>query len=1181
MSVFTAPLAELAEFNTVLDAVRKKNFPVLITGCMDSQKSHLIHSIGEEAGKSGCKVVVTHNELRAKEILEDLSLYGRDVFYYPAKDVIFYSADVRGNAIVTGRMNVIKKLLENKSITIVTTIDAGMDRVLPLTQIKKHILELRTGEERELKELRNMLIVMGYENAIQVEAAGQFAVRGGILDIYPLTEECPYRIEFFDNEIDTIRSFDVESQRTMEHFDSLKIYPATEFVLSRSRIAQGTKAVEEAMKKQAEFFQKSGQLEECRRIKQIVGDFRENLEMCGGSLGMESYIPYFYKDTVSFFDYFEEDVLFYLEEPVRLSERGEAVEAEFRESMEGRLEKGYLLPLQMDAVFSCRSIVSKLEGKRGILLNAMEGVKSDFTPRVTASLTVQSVNSYQKNFELLIKDLKQWKKQGYRIILLSPFTSRAKRLAEEVRENGVEAYYSENKDRALLEGEIMVGTGNVHRGFLYPMLKFAVISESDIFGQEKKKKHRQKKYEGDRIHSFTELNVGDYVVHENFGIGIYRGIEKIEVDKTIKDYVKISYDKGGELYILATGLEVLQKYASADARKPKLNRLDSPEWKKTKSRVKSAVQEVAQNLVELYAARSEKEGFVFSPDNIWQEEFEEAFPFEETKDQLRAIEDTKRDMESTKIMDRLICGDVGFGKTEIAVRAAFKAVNDGKQVAFLVPTTILAQQHYNTLIQRMKDYAVNVELLSRFRTSAQQKKTIERLKGGQVDIVVGTHRLLSADVGFKSLGLLVVDEEQRFGVSHKEKIKEMKKNVDVLTLTATPIPRTLHMSLVGIRDMSVLDEPPVDRLPIQTFVMEHNDEIIREAIHREIARGGQVYYVYNRVQGIAEIADRVRSLVPQAEVAYAHGQMRERELEQIMYDFINGEIDVLIATTIVETGLDIANVNTMVIDDADRLGLAQLYQLRGRIGRSNRTSFAFLMYRRDKMLKEVAEKRLMAIREFTDLGSGFKIAMRDLEIRGAGSLLGESQHGHMEAVGYDLYCQMLNDAVKRLKGEKKEEEDFTTSMEIDRDAYIPVSYIKSEFQKLDIYKRIAEIGSREEYMDLQDELTDRFGDMPKEVENLLTIAFLKSMAHKAYITAVKSKEGMVELILHPKADIDINKIPKLLEKYGGALNFSAKEPPKFYYKENGRDTKQFFAYMEEVLTDLEKCKANLDDKQLS
>ena len=687
------------------------------------------------------------------------------------------------------------------------------------------------------------------------------------------------------------------------------------------------------------------------------------------------------------------------------------------------------------------------------------------------------------------------------------------------------------------------------------MLKFVVISESDIFGGEKKKKKRKRIYEGEKIASFTDLNIGDYVVHESHGLGIYRGIEKIEVDKTEKDYIKIEYAGGGNLYILATQLEQIQKYAGAGAKKPKLNKLGGQEWNKTKSRVRGAVKEIAEDLVKLYAVRQNEQGFAFGPDTVWQKEFEEMFPFEETEDQDLAIAATKADMESTKIMDRLICGDVGYGKTEIAIRAAFKAVQDGKQVAFLVPTTILAQQHYNNFVQRMKDFPVNIDLLCRFRSSAEQKKTIEKLKKGQVDIIIGTHRLLSKDVVYKDLGLLIIDEEQRFGVAHKEKIKQLKTNIDVLTLTATPIPRTLHMSLIGIRDMSVLEEPPMDRVPIQTYVMEYNEELVREAISRELARGGQAYFVYNRVREIADVATKIAELVPEANVAYAHGQMKETELENIMYRFINGEIDVLVSTTIIETGLDISNVNTMIIHDADNMGLSQLYQLRGRVGRSNRTAYAFLMYKRDKMLKEVAEKRLAAIKEYTELGSGFKIAMRDLEIRGAGSLLGERQHGHMEAVGYDLYCKMLNEAGKEAKGIAVEE-SFDTSIDIVIDAYIPMGYIPNELQKLDIYKRIADIETQEETEEMTEELIDRFGDPPKSVENLLYIAKIKSMAHRLYFTEVAQKGESVRFTLYEKARIDVAKIPELVAAYGQKVTFTADpKNPYFTYhlKKNSRD----------------------------
>ena len=714
--------------------------------------------------------------------------------------------------------------------------------------------------------------------------------------------------------------------------------------------------------------------------------------------------------------------------------------------------------------------------------------------------------------------------------------------------------------------------GRVVKGFEYPLLKFAVISESDIFGAEKKKKKKKKQYEGRKINDFSELQIGDYVVHENHGLGIYKGIEKVEVDKVVKDYIKIEYRDGGNLYVLATGLDVIQKYASADARKPKLNKLGTQEWTKTKNKAKEAACEVARDLVELYAVRQQSEGYAFGKDTVWQREFEEMFPYEETEDQLAAIEATKADMESNKIMDRLICGDVGYGKTEIAIRAAFKAVQEGKQVVYLVPTTILAQQHYNTFVQRMKDFPVRVDLLSRFRSSSQQKKTVEDLKKGLVDIVIGTHRVLSSDVTFKDLGLLIVDEEQRFGVAHKEKIKKMKEQVDVLTLTATPIPRTLHMSLIGIRDMSVLEEAPGDRLPIQTYVLEYNEEMVREAIVRELSRNGQVYYVYNRVNNIADISSRIQSLVPEANVAFAHGQMQERELEKIMYNFINGEIDVLVSTTIIETGLDISNVNTMIIHDSDNMGLSQLYQLRGRVGRSNRTAYAFLMYKRDKVLKEVAEKRLAAIKEFTELGSGFKIAMRDLEIRGAGNLLGVRQHGHMQAVGYDLYCKMLNEAVKSLKGISTKE-DFNTTVDLDVDAFIPPTYIVNEVQKLDIYKRIAGLENQTECEDMKEELLDRFGETPLPVINLFRISMIRVKAHQLYITDVKGKNGELCFILKKDADIHAERIPELLKKRE-KLTFNYKQVQFVHrYQRCGvaeKDGQKLLSLAEELLKEMQE-----------
>lgn len=1176
MSVFTDPLLGYREFNEIKDCITLNQYPIQVTGCIDSQKCHFVHAIASDIP---LKLIITYSDIKAKEIYEDYKLYDRNVMLYPAKDIIFYSADIHGNAIVRERVKVLKRLIERRPVTIITTFDGGMDKLLPLEFLANRVLHIKDTDTLDITDISEKLVHIGYERQGQVENPGEFAIRGGILDIFPLTEEAPYRIELWGDEIDSMRTFDVSSQRSIERVSTIDIYPAAEIILEPDALQQGIKKIKKEEESYESQLRASMKTEEAARIKKIIDEFLEYLSCFQGSVGLDSYIKFFYEETCSLFDYFTNDSsIIILDEPSRLIEKGEAVSVEFRESMIGRIEKGYILPSQMDVIYDYKTLLANLNRKNAILVSTMDHKNTQIAVKKKYDISVKSVNPYNNNFEILVKDLNGYKKNGYRTILLSGSKTRAARLAEDLREFDLNAYYSEDMSKSLQPGEIMVTYGSLHKGFEYPLIKFVIISESDIFGAEKKARKKKNSYEGKQIQSFSDLSPGDYVVHENHGLGIYRGIEQIEVDKVSKDYIKIEYAAGGTLYILATGLDVIQKYASSDAKKPKLNKLNSVEWKNTKAKVKGSVKEIAEELVKLYAIRQAKEGHQFCADTVWQKEFEEMFPYEETEDQLRAIEDTKKDMESRKIMDRLICGDVGYGKTEVAIRAAFKAVSDGKQVVFLVPTTILAQQHYNTFTQRMMDFPITVDMLSRFKSAAEQKKIIERVKKGQLDILIGTHRVLSKDIQFKNLGLLIVDEEQRFGVTHKEKIKQMKGDVDVLTLTATPIPRTLHMSLVGIRDMSVLEEPPVDRLPIQTFVLEHNDEIIREAINRELARGGQVYYVYNRVNGIEDIANNIAKLVPEANVSYAHGQMNERTLEKIMFEFINGEIDVLVSTTIIETGLDISNVNTMLIDDADKLGLSQLYQLRGRVGRSNRTSYAFLMYRRDKLLKEIAEKRLQAIKEFTELGSGFKIAMRDLEIRGAGNLLGAEQSGHMEAVGYDLYCKMLNESVKALKGEATDEDSFETTIDMDVDAFIPSTYIKNEMQKLDMYKRVAGIDSTEELEDMQEELMDRFGDLPTSVNNLLNIALIKAIAHRVYVTNLVQKGSEVKLVLYAKAKLKVEKIPELLSKYNNRMKLIPGTNPYFLYELKGEkkgtkagklDSNQLFEDVKNVLNDLE------------
>ncbi|SFC94719.1 transcription-repair coupling factor [Butyrivibrio sp. YAB3001] len=1158
MRAITTPLHELSQFEEINEYLNKPFACAEVTGCVDSQKLHFIDGLGADFKY---RIIVTYSDLRAKEIYEDYKFYDRNVTVYPAKDLIFYQADVHSNEIVRQRIRTMRRLLEGRPVTVVTTFAALMAPQIKPEIIKDHILEIDKHKPIDEAEIAEKLITMGYIRNYQVEGPGEFSVRGDIVDVFDLTEENPYRIELWGDEIQSIRSFDILSQRSLEKLESIEIYPASEIILDDKILHEGMDRIQEEADKRVEALRAGFKTKEAHQLKTQIEELREELFELKSMVNLESYIKYFYPDTVTMQEMFPKGKsCIFIDEPGRVQEHAWAVETEFKESMTHRAEVGYILPGQMDLLYSMDNCIARMGNGRRVLISALQMPKSQnlFMPEKSWDITARSIAPYNNSFESLVNDLKNYASKGYRVLILSGSRTRAKRIVDDLRDNLVTAFYSEDPGRVLKPGEIMTYYGRILKGFEYPAIKFAVIAESDIFTEHTKKRKKKKKsdFRGEKISSFSDLKIGDYVVHEDHGLGVYRGIEKIETDRVVRDYIKIEYGDGGNLYVLATGLGVIQKYASGGddetTHKPKLNKLGGNEWTNTKKKVKSAVEEVAQDLVELYAKRQAAQGYQFSSDTVWQQEFEDAFPYQETDDQLSAIEDTKKDMESSMVMDRLVCGDVGFGKTEIAIRAAFKAVQDGKQVAVLVPTTILAQQHYNTFSERMRDFPVRVDLMSRFRTDAEQKKTITDLRKGLVDIVIGTHRLLSKDVKYKDLGLLIVDEEQRFGVTHKEKLKTLKENIDVLTLSATPIPRTLHMSLVGIREMSVLEEAPNDRMPIQTYVMEYNDELVREAIVRELSRNGQVYYVYNRVNTIADVAAQIQKLVPEANVAFAHGQMKESELERIMYDFIDGTIDVLVSTTIIETGLDIPNVNTMIIHDSDKMGLSQLYQLRGRVGRSNKTAYAFLMYKKDKMLKEVAEKRLSAIREFTDLGSGFKIAMRDLEIRGAGSLLGRKQSGHMQAVGYDLYCKMLGEAVKHKKNDVPDGDytldEINTSIDLDVSAFIPDNYILNEEQKLEIYKRIASLENQAECDEMKDELIDRFGEVPETAINLLRISLLRTRAHKLYILEIKGGNGTIEIKVSPAAKIDSGKIPGFVASFKGAMTFHSAAIPVFVYK---------------------------------
>lgn len=1145
MRLLNSPLLGYPWFREWLEAKNKNEIKVQLSGCADFQRLHMIQAM---AASFHANIIITYDDTRARELYEEYLFYDKDAVYYPAKDLIFYQADVNGKELAHARMCCLKKILMGEPVTLITTMDTLMSPVMPLEILLENLLHIEEGAIVEEEAIAIKLVQMGYSKTHQIEEKGQFVIRGGIIDIFDPTQENPCRIELWGDEVESIRSFDILSQRSIENLSSVDIFPGKELLLDKTRKVEGYRRIEQDAKKLEETLRGNFQTEAAARIKLMLEELRIQLLETDMMLNMESYLKYFYDTPASFLQLFQgREVCIFLDEPKRVLQHGEMIENEFRESMSHRLEKGFLLPGQTELLNSLEETVAELQRYACVAIQNNPSTESIFPFDYQYEMQGHSLAPYNGSFSTLVAELKKRKKEGYRVVILSPSRTRAQRLAEDLTEEEVITSYTENVDRRLQEGEIVTFYGRIAKGFEYPEIKFTVISEADIFGAERKKRKQKKaKYAGGKkIQDYSLLKVGDYVIHENYGVGIYRGIEKLSVDNISKDYMKIEYKDGGNLYVLATSLDLISLYADSEGKKPKINKLGTQEWNKTKAKVQNSVGEVAKELVHLYAVRQEKQGYVFGKDTVWQKEFEEMFPYQETEDQLSAIDATKDDMESTKIMDRLICGDVGYGKTEVAIRAAFKAVQDGKQVAYLVPTTILAQQHYNTFVSRMKNYPVKIVCLSRFCSAKEVRRILDELKKGLVDIVIGTHRLLSKDVVFADLGLLIVDEEQRFGVNHKERIKQMKENVDVLTLSATPIPRTLHMSLVGIRDMSLLEEAPQDRLPIQTYVMEYNEEMVREAIRRELSRQGQVYYVYNRVNDIDLIAADIAKLVPNARVAYAHGQMSEKQLEDIMMDFTNHEIDVLVATTIIETGLDIPNVNTMIIHDSDYFGLSQLYQLRGRVGRSNRTSYAFLMYRRNKMLKEVAEKRLMAIKEFTELGSGFKIAMRDLEIRGAGSLLGKQQHGHIQAVGYDLYCKMLEQAVREEKGIPERSQERSVNIDLTVDAFLPPTFVVNELQKLDIYKRIATIANEQECDDMRDELRDRFGALPREAENLLRIANMKPKAKEVYISEIKGKPGRIRVLMPKDAPVIVEEIPVLLNEYAGDLRLQTVGNPEF------------------------------------
>lgn len=1165
------PLMQIPEMEALLNCIIKGESTKVIN-MVDACKAHFAYAMSCLSHRK--IVIITYDELSTKKIVEDMqALKGEDkVLVYPSRDILFYNADVHSMDITAARLKVINALInKEEDYVVIIPVEALLNPLSPKETWQGGVMHLKVGEILNVASMVRKLIEIGYERTSRVEAIGQFAVRGGIIDLYsPISDEA-YRIELWDDEIDSIRTFNTQTQRSINKIQEIAIVPNQEIIFPLETIRKYIPEIKAEMEKTTQWLRQENQEKMAQRLREQVQEAIEQITQGISPRGLEQYIPFTDLKLVSILEYISKDTLMIIDEPTKTQDKCQRVLQEYHSSMEDRLNYGHILPTQLKLIFDYKEITDSVAPFTKVYFMNFEGHIED-TIHYTLSLGVHENTTFYKNLDLLQKDLMTWKEKKKKIVILSGVKAKALRLCSELEDRGIVVHYTEDMETMVEPGQVLIYKGYLAKGFSYEDINFYIIADKDLFGKEKVERKRKKKHQGAKIQSFLELSPGDYVVHEQYGIGVFQGIEQIKVEGISKDNLKIEYADKNILYVNINQMDLVQKYVGAEGKTPKLNKIGGSEWHKSKAKVRGAIKNIAKDLIKLYSQRQFERGFQYEPDTVWQREFEEMFPYQETGDQLDAIEDVKKDMESDKIMDRLICGDVGYGKTEVAIRAAFKAVQNSKQVAYLVPTTILAQQHYKRFAERMENYPINVQLLSRFRTPKQIKETLKGLEKGQVDIVIGTHRLLSSDVIFKDLGLVIIDEEQRFGVTHKEKLKQMRTQVDVMNLTATPIPRTLHMSLIGVRDMSVLEEAPVERKAVQTYVIEFSEDFIKDAISRELAREGQVYFLHNQVKNIEEMALKVQHLVPDARVSFAHGQMSERELEKIMLDFIQGEIDVLVCTTIIETGLDISNANTIIINGADRMGLSQLYQLRGRVGRSNRMGYAYLMYQKNKVLKEVAEKRLQAIKQFTELGAGFKIAMRDLEIRGAGNLLGAQQHGHMESVGYDLYCKMLSEVVREEKGEK-EEQVFETAIEIKINAYIPSTFIKDEIQKLDIYKKIASISGEVDYLDVQEEIEDRYGNIPQTVYNLLDIALIKAMAHQLYITLVRENQKKVTFKFKEEAPLDATALPELVKIYGKKMKFIAGKEPSIIVNLEEDDPKQLLGNIKNILHSFNKLKS--------
>ena len=1147
MNLILKELEKSSKYNDFIKNVENKKSPIAISGLTGVAEASIIAKCLEQTKRP--IFIITYNEIQAQSLVNDLKFFTEDVAYLPKKEIITYDYVAESKNLPYERIEILNKIYKKQKLIIVTSVETIKQKIISKDILYKNVLKFKVGDRCDLEVLKQKLVDLGYQRFDLIDGRGEFSVRGGIIDI-STTDNTGIRIELWGDEIDSIRHFNIISQRSIDNIEKIEIFPAHEYILETS-IENVIENISNNVYPENISEKVESDLEKIRN-----GEYISKIDR---------YFNSFYVKQETVLEYIDDKYLVFVDEFNKVIQRSENIEQDNENTIKALMEKERIIPDSLKNYVATENLESNIEKYQTIYLDKLDDRIKNGIERY--DFKYKELNYFKSGIDLFINDINNFKKQERKVYIVVDTKEKADKMKKMLAEYDILSIYYEKLNKTIINQDantVIITLGKISKGFYSIDLNQVVMVASDLVdGTRTIKKRKSETFkQGEKV-VFADLKIGDYVVHRRYGIGIYIGVNTITADGTTRDYLKLKYSGDDILYIPTNSLDEIRKYVGGEEVNLKLNKLGSKDWERTTNKVRNNLRAVAKELIELYARREKSKGYAFSKDTEWQKQFEEAFPYAETDDQLRCIDEVKKDMENEKPMDRLLCGDVGYGKTEVAIRAAFKAVMDHKQVVYLAPTTVLAKQQYETFKERMKDFPIKVDVLNRFRTTKDKNRIIKEMKLGEIDILVGTHRVLGKDIEFKDLGLLIIDEEHRFGVKAKEKIKQYKTSVDVLTMTATPIPRTLHMSIVGVRDMSVIYEPPQNRKPVQTYVLEYDAEVIKEAITKELERNGQVFYLFNNVGEIALKADKISRLVPEAKVGFAHGRMTGEEIEDIMEDFVEGKINVLVCTTILESGIDIPNANTIIMENADRVGLAQLYQLRGRVGRSDKQGYAYITYRKDKMLSEVADKRLKAIKEFTEFGSGFKIAMRDLEIRGAGSLIGEIQHGHLEEVGYDTYCRILDEVLKEEQGIKVEE-DISCQIDLNVTSYIPDSFISDQNQKIEIYQDIALCKNEEDISNVIDEIIDRFGNMPNEIENLLEISRIKQLAKEKYLTKIQSRGNSV-VFTYDTNKFDNNSLSDIIKKYGNRIKFSSGIKPMITLKIEKQGEKGLLQEVKEFL----------------